>query len=156
MGCKGVYITRTCYHDEPLPTRTSNSIVYLLLGALPLKVEIERRQLGLFYSIITSENSTLQQFRKRQISLKQEGSFFKYISGLIERYCLPSPEEILLLGKEGWKLLVKRRLKVYWTEQLHEEAEEKSTLERCHLDRLSIHMGVTHPVWKTVKSIEWM
>ena len=71
---------------QSLPTRTANSIVYLLPGALPLKVEIERRQLGLFYSIITSENSTLQQLRKRQISLKQEGSFFKYISGLIERY----------------------------------------------------------------------
>ena len=52
---------------QSLPTRTANSIVYLLLGALPLKVEIERRQLGLFYSIITSENSTLQQLLKRQI-----------------------------------------------------------------------------------------
>ena len=135
---------------QSLPTRTANSIVYLLLGALPLKVEIERRQLGLFYSIIASENSTLQQLWKRQISLKQEGSFFKYIPGLIEKYCLPSPEEILLLSKEEWKLLVKRRLRVYWTEQLREEAEEKSTLERCHLD--SLHIGVTHPVWETVKT----
>ena len=33
---------------QSLPTRTANSIVYLLLGALPLKAEIERRQLGLF------------------------------------------------------------------------------------------------------------
>ena len=48
-------------HIQSLPTRTANSIVYLLLGALPLKAEIERRQLGLFHSVITSENSTLQQ-----------------------------------------------------------------------------------------------
>ena len=96
---------------QSLPTRTANSIVYLQLGEQPLKVDIERRQQGLFYTIITSENSTLQQLWKRQISLKQEGSFFKYISGLIEKYCLPSPEEILLLSKEGWKLLVKRRLR---------------------------------------------
>ena len=34
--------------------------------------------------------------------------------------------------------------------QLFKEAEEKSTIERCHLD--SLHMGVTHPVWETVKS----
>ena len=53
---------------QSLPTRTANYIVYLLLGALPLKVEIERRQLGLFYSSITSENSTLQKLWKRQIS----------------------------------------------------------------------------------------
>ena len=55
---------------QSLPTRTANSIEYLLLGALPLKAEIERRQLGLFYSVITSENSTLQQLWKRQFSLK--------------------------------------------------------------------------------------
>ena len=33
---------------QSLPTRTATSIVYLLLGALPLKAEIERRQLDLF------------------------------------------------------------------------------------------------------------
>ena len=33
---------------QSLPTRTANSIVYLLLGALPLKAEIKRRQLDLF------------------------------------------------------------------------------------------------------------
>ena len=134
---------------QSLPTRTANSIVYLLLGALPFQGEIERRQMGLFYSVITSENSTLQQLWKRQISLKQRGSYFEYIAGLVEKYCLPSPEEILLLNKEGWKLLVKRTLRVYWTEQLREEAGEKSTLERCHLD--SLHMGFIHPVWDTVK-----
>ena len=52
-----------------LPTRTANSIVNLLLGALPLKAEIERRQLGLFYLVIKSENSTLQQLWKRQFIL---------------------------------------------------------------------------------------
>ena len=53
------------------------------------------------------------------------------------RYCL-------------WKLLVKRTLRVYWEDQLRKEAEEKSTLERCHLD--SFHIGSTHPVWVTVNS----
>ena len=134
---------------QSLPTRTANSVVYLLLGALPLKAEIKRRQLGLFYLVITSENSTLQQLWKRQFSLKRRGSFFEYIAGLVEKYCLPSPEEILLLNKEGWKLLVKRTLRVYWMEQLREEAGEKLTLERCHLD--SLHMGFTHLVWDTVK-----
>ena len=61
---------------QSLPTRTANSVVYLLLGALPLKAEIERRQLGLFYSVIKCENSTLQQLWKRQFMLKQNGSFF--------------------------------------------------------------------------------
>ena len=135
---------------QSLPTRTANSIVYLLLGALPLKAEIEKRQLGLFYSVIKSENSTLQQLWKRQFMLKQNGSFFGYIAGVIEKYHLPSANEILLLSKEGWKLLVKKTLRVYWEDQLRKEAEKKSTLERCHLD--SFHIGSTHPVWDTVNS----
>ena len=37
-------------------------------------------------------------------------------------YYLPSADEILLLSKEGWKLLVKRTLRVYWEDQLRREA----------------------------------
>ena len=40
---------------QSLPTRTANAIVYLLLGALPLKAEIEKKQLGLFYVVVTSK-----------------------------------------------------------------------------------------------------
>ena len=95
-----------------LPTRIADSIVYILLGAFPLKAKIERRQLGLFYSVIKSVNSTLQQLWKRQFMLKQNGSFFGYIARVIEKYHLPSVDEILLLSKEGLKLLVKRTLRV--------------------------------------------
>ena len=126
---------------QSLPTRTANSIVYLLLGALPLKAEIERRQLGLFYSVIKSENSTLQQLWKRQFMQKQNGRLFGYITGVIEKYHLPSADEILLMSKEVWKLLVKRTLRVYWEDQLRKEAEKKSTLERCHFD--SFHNRTT-------------
>ena len=135
---------------QSLPTRTANCIVYLLLGTLPLKLEIERKQLGLFYSVIQRENSTLQDLWKRQITLLQDGSFFEHVSGLLEKYSLPVPEKIVKMSREAWKLLVKKTLRVYWTKQLREEAGEKSTLERCHLD--SLHMGTTHPVWNTVKS----
>ena len=72
------------------------------------------------------------------------------IAGVIEKYNLPSVDEILILSKEGWKLLVKRTLRVYWEDQVRKEAEKKSTLERCHL--VSFHIGSTHPVWDTVNS----
>ena len=113
---------------------------------IPFIAEIERRQLGLFYSIFTSENATLQQLWKRQISFKKGGSFFEYIAGLVERYCLPSPEEILLLSKEGWKLLVKRTLGVF----LDGRSRGEVNAGTMYLD--SLHMAFTHPVWDTVKS----
>ena len=104
----------------------------------------------MFYSVIQSENSTLQDLWKRQITLLQDGSFFEHVSGLLEKYSLPVPEKIVKMSREAWKLLVKQTLRVYWTKQFREEAGEKSTLEHCHLD--SLHMGTTHPVWNTVKS----
>ena len=94
---------------QSLPTRTANAIVYLLLGALPLKAEIEKKQLRLFYAIVTSENPTLQQFWKRQYVLQHDGSFFKQIYELVEKYDLPPPSEITHLSKEQWKFWLKRQ-----------------------------------------------
>ena len=51
---------------QSLPISTANSIMHLLLGALPMKAEIEKKHLGLFYSVITSENSTPQNLWKRE------------------------------------------------------------------------------------------
>ena len=118
---------------QSLPTRTANTIVYLLLGALPLKAEIEKKQLGLFYAVVTSENPTLQQFWKRQYVLQHDGSFFKQIYELIEKYDLPPPNEMRHLSKVQCKILVKKTIRCYWTEQLQMEAGEKAKLERCHL-----------------------
>ena len=42
---------------QSLPTRTANSVVYILLGAFPLKAEIEKKQLGLLYSMLTNRIS---------------------------------------------------------------------------------------------------
>ena len=39
-------------------------------------------------------------------------SFFGYIDDAIEKWRLPSADEILLRNKKGWKLLVKRTLRV--------------------------------------------
>ena len=68
---------------------------------------------------------------------------------LVEKYDLPPPSEITHLSKEQWKILVKKTIRCYWTEQLQREAGEKSKLERCHLDIL--HLGITHRVWDSVK-----
>ena len=133
---------------QSLPTRTANSVVYLLLGAFPLKAEIEKKQLGLLYSIVTSENQTLQQFWNRQYALQNDGSFFKNVRELIERYELPPPSEMRNMSRDQWKIRVKRTLRCYWTEQLQREAGDKSTLKYCNLD--SMLMGTTHPVWDTV------
>ena len=135
---------------QSLPTRMANSVVYLLLGAFPLNAEIEKKQLGLLYSIVTSENQTLQQFWNRQYALQNDGSFFKNVREHIERYELPPLSEMRNMSRDQWKIRVKRTLRYYWTELhvLQREAGDMSTSKYCNLD--SMLMGTTHPVWDTV------
>ena len=92
---------------------------------------MDRRQLGLLHSIVTSENLILQEVSKRQMPMKNQGSIFKQIMETMERYELPTLEEVQSLNKEQWKLKVKKAVKNYWTQLLQNEAETKSTLEWC-------------------------
>ena len=47
----------TLKNIQSLPTRTANAVVYLLLGALPMTAELEKKQLGLFHAIVTRKKS---------------------------------------------------------------------------------------------------
>ena len=140
----------TLKNIQSLPVRTANSIVYLLLGALPFRAELEKRQLGLLYSTLNCDNSTLNELSERQIILKNDGSFYQRVLDTMERYGLPDTETLKTLSKDQWKLIVKKAIRQHWTEQLRSEAETKSTLERCAISALRV--GVTHSVWGTVKA----
>ena len=51
---------------QALPDRTSSAAVLLLLGALPLEVELDKRHLSLLFSFLKSGNSKLISLAKRQ------------------------------------------------------------------------------------------
>ena len=84
----------TLKNIQSLPVRTANSIVYLLLGALPFRAELEKRQLGLLYSTLNCDNSTLNELSERQIILKNNGSFYQRVLETMERYGLPDTETL--------------------------------------------------------------
>ena len=46
---------------QALPTRAALSAVYLLVGVLPMEAEFNKRQLSLLFSVVSSNNATLQQ-----------------------------------------------------------------------------------------------
>ncbi len=108
---------------QSLPQRTSSAAVYLLLGALPIEPELERRHLSLLYSILNSKNTKLNEIRVRQTSLQESvpHSFFTRCSQIIERYCLPSTDKIKFMSKNVWKQLVKKKVRSYWSTQLLDE-----------------------------------
>ena len=109
-----------------------------------------KRRLNLYYSVVTSENSTLQELKHRQTFVQNEDYFFKRVSDIAGRCNLPGPEETQQFSKYEWKSTIKRSVRDYLTNRLQEEAGDKSTLARYHIP--AFHLGKTHPVWDTVQS----
>ena len=61
---------------QSLPERTTSSVVQLLLGALPIQAELNKRQLSLLHSIVRSGNVRLKSLLERQFTLGYSKSFF--------------------------------------------------------------------------------
>ena len=80
--------------------------------------------------------------------MQHEGSFFRNILELVEKYELPPPNEMKHISKEQWKIQLKKTFRCYWTEHLQREAGEKSMLKCVHLDIM--HRGTSNPVRDTV------
>ena len=77
---------------QALPTRAALSAVYLLVGALPMEAELHKRQLSLLFSVVSSNNATLQQLAQRAIGLHgmSYDGYFKKGSGFEphRRHCV--------------------------------------------------------------------
>ena len=71
---------------QSLPTRTTTSAVYLLLGALPIEAEYIKDRL--LYNLITSTNETIQELTKRQkaVNLDNGQSFYSRAQDILAQY----------------------------------------------------------------------
>ena len=124
---------------QSLPTRVATCVVYLLLGVLPLEAELHKRQLGLLYNILISDNETMQQLAERQIAINLDNklSYFSRVQDILDQYRLPPLRELMrnLTTKDKWKLQIKAAIHKYWSSELRNEALERSTL--CYMDIVS-------------------
>ena len=69
---------------QSLPIRVATCAAYLLLGALPLEAELHKRQLGLLYNILISDNETVKELTERQIAVNLDNrlSYFSKVQEL--------------------------------------------------------------------------
>ncbi|MCG8033679.1 MAG: endonuclease/exonuclease/phosphatase family protein [Candidatus Thiodiazotropha taylori] len=139
---------------QALPNRTSCAAVLLLLGALPLEAELDKRHLSLLFSCLKSGNSKLVSLATRQsLFYDSEGrSFFTRVHCMLDKYGLPGIDSIcnLDISKDQWKIKTKCAIRQYWSEKLRLDAYEKSTLKYCNIPCLQI--GQTHHVWDSIES----
>ena len=140
---------------QSLPTRVATCAVYLLLWVLPLEAELHKRQLGLLYNILISDNGTMQQLAERQIAINLDNklSYFSRVQDILDQYRLPPLRELMrnLTTKDKWKLQIKAAIHEYWSNELRNEALERSTL--CYMDIVSPKISLTHKVWSSLESI---
>ena len=139
-----------CFHIsslrklQSLPERTASSVVQLLLGALPIQADLNKRQLSLFHSVICSWNQRIKGLMERRLTLRYPKSFFCTAEKTLKMYDLPSTMELQNLSKLAGKRLTRQAVNSYWTQSLIREAQTKWTLEHC--DEPSMTVGNTHIV----------
>ena len=81
---------------QALPSRTAISVVYLLVGALPMEAKLHKRQQSLLFSIKSSSNATLHQLAQRVIGLHGMSyiGYFKRFSDTLDMYNLPNIRQV--------------------------------------------------------------
>ncbi|CAG2229246.1 unnamed protein product [Mytilus edulis] len=147
------YFKQLLKRIQHLPERTADSATYLLSGQMPIEAEIDKRTLTLFGNIIRNPNTVEFKLAQRQLAIKDRNSksWFTYVQQLLEKYNLPSSSVLLQEppGKFSWKNLVSKAVKTYWTNKIHSEAREKSSLQYINFEQLTFDNP--HLVWKSAK-----
>ena len=119
-----------------------------------MKAELHKRQLGLLYNILIPDNETMQQLAERQIAINLDNklSYFSRVQDIFDQYRLPPLRELMrnLTTKDKWKLQIKAAIHEYWSNELRNEALERSTL--CYMDIVSTKISLTHKVWSSLES----
>ena len=97
--------------------------MYLELGILSIKCEIEIRQLLFLKNILDkNENDPVSQAYREMIKYKFENNWASNVLDLRVKYSLPpNDENVRLLSKGVWKSMVKNQVKTQTFSQLTEE-----------------------------------
>ena len=109
------------------PSSTSNVIVLLETGTLPIEQEIHKRQLNFLHHILTLENTDpVKLTYQEQLKYPYEKNWGNEIKELRINYgIIDSDEEITHYSKDSWKTKVKTLLKQYALEKLNRELSEQ-------------------------------
>ena len=106
------------------PSSTSNPLTFLETGTLPIENEIHMRQLNFLYHILTLEDGDpVKTTYRQQLNYPYEPNWGNAIVQLKLKYAISeTDEEISQSSKEGWKRLVKARVKSFALQELLDKA----------------------------------
>jgi hypothetical protein len=128
LNQKQLGILSKCHIDNPrkfqsLPIRTATTVIYVLIGAMPIEAEIHKRKLSFLHNILNCNYDNIRALTDRQLimNVNNPQSFFCWASAALEMYNSPTITELKtnLPSKLNWKYICKKAIKLFWTENLH-------------------------------------
>jgi hypothetical protein len=140
---------------QHLPIRTAIPAIYILLGALPIEAELDKRKLTLFGAIARDRTTLISEIAERQLVMKplKSTSWFADIMVTCYKYGLTSPLEMLRdpPSKSTWKKQITTSVNYYWSTRVKAEASQKSTLRFLtteNIDKPDLH---PHTIWSSTE-----
>ena len=94
---------------QGLPSQTANTASYVLIGAIPTQMVIERNMLSMLMNILRNQSSVEYQIIRRQLAMKDDKGhmFVSRIENILEKYNMGTIEQLMCNPntKEEWKKL---------------------------------------------------
>ena len=113
------------------PSSTSNILTFLETGLLPIKNEINIKQLTFLHHILTLPDNDPVKFTYQQQLLYSYPNWANEVGELRRQYNLTETDaEIEVKSKDAWKRLVKKKVEIKALECLNKEAEGKRIASR--------------------------
>lgn len=135
---------------QHLPPGTANASLYLLSGAQPIEMNLDRRALTVLGRILNSLTTREYQIIQRQLLTKdlKHQTWATSARRLLIKYDLPSIFSLLThpIPLSPWKKMVKQATADYWNIKLETEASRKPSLKYLNTEPCAI--GKLHPVWE--------
>jgi hypothetical protein len=127
-------------------------VPYILLGALPIRAQINKKRLGLLGTITRKVNTREYELARKQLATKaiHSGSWFQECERLLIQYGLPSAHDLLTYTppKEQWKAMVEQAVNKVVTRETIMSAASKTSIK--YLNANWYEIGRPHPIWATV------
>jgi hypothetical protein len=147
---------KTLRQIQNLPPRVAIPSIFILIGALLVEAEIDKRNLALFGSIARDQSTKVAKIAFRQLIMKSQtsNSWFVELTRIMYKYGLPSPLDVLAdpPSKASWKTLAHKVVNYYWCTKLCAEARRKSTLAALSTVNMQGSNPSPHPLWASVQS----
>ncbi|KAH3835433.1 hypothetical protein DPMN_108779 [Dreissena polymorpha] len=119
---------KTLKQVQHLADRTSNVAALSLFGILPIRAQLHKNTLNLYYSIIQTPETVEYKVAERRLAMKLPTyhSFFSSIRRLLHTYYLPTAYQLSESppGKKVWKAKLNSAVDQHTIATWHEEIQK--------------------------------